>query len=217
MAVMDKKKTETELTRETATIPPPAFTQTIFPIRFTAPYVSNPMTDEAKNQMRNTQLAGQTAKKGKKREAKNFDSLYQQSRHLSEDGWDGIPAEAFRSAMVSACSIVGFKMTHAKQAIQVLGDGRDSEGSGLIKILKSKPQKLESYIPNSNGSMDIRVRAKYIDVEAGLKVRWDSDMFTTSDIANLIERAGLQVGVGAGRPLSKKSGGCGWGTFELVK
>jgi hypothetical protein len=32
---------------------------------------------------------------------------------------------------------------------------------------------------------------------------------------NLLDRAGQQVGIGAGRPFSKKSVGQGWGTFSV--
>jgi hypothetical protein len=46
-------------------------------------------------------------------------------------------------------------------------------------------------------------------------VRFDADQFTLRDIANLLLRAGMQVGVGEGRPDSKKSCGMGWGTFEI--
>jgi hypothetical protein len=47
-------------------------------------------------------------------------------------------------------------------------------------------------------------------------LKWDADMFTASDIANLLARAGIQCGIGAGRPLSKSSSGLGWGTWKVV-
>ena len=52
--------------------------------------------------------------------------------------------------------------------------------------------------------------------EAKVTLQWDGDQFGMADVANLLMRAGIQVGVGEGRPFSKKSHGCGWGTFELV-
>jgi len=33
---------------------------------------------------------------------------------------------------------------------------------------------------------------------------------------NLLHRAGLQVGIMEGRPDSKDSCGCGWGTFKIA-
>jgi hypothetical protein len=43
------------------------------------------------------------------------------------------------------------------------------------------------------------------------------DQFKTVDVINLISRCGLQVGIGAGRPDSKASAGCGFGLFQVVE
>jgi len=51
---------------------------------------------------------------------------------------------------------------------------------------------------------------------ADVRVTFDADMFEPIDVANLLMRAGLQVGVGEGRNDSKKSCGMGWGSFRLV-
>jgi hypothetical protein len=51
--------------------------------------------------------------------------------------------------------------------------------------------------------------------EATVRIRFDADLFTITDVANLLRRAGLQVGVGEGRPDSKKSAGMGWGIFDI--
>jgi hypothetical protein len=41
-------------------------------------------------------------------------------------------------------------------------------------------------------------------------------MLTADDVTNLINRVGLQVGIGEGRPDSKDSAGIGLGLFEIV-
>jgi len=41
-------------------------------------------------------------------------------------------------------------------------------------------------------------------------------MFTSSDVVNLFNRVGAQVGIGEGRPDSKASAGLGFGLFEIV-
>jgi hypothetical protein len=51
---------------------------------------------------------------------------------------------------------------------------------------------------------------------ANLRIDFDADIFTGADIANLVLRAGVQVGIGEGRPFSKNSCGMGWGTFEIT-
>jgi hypothetical protein len=48
-----------------------------------------------------------------------------------------------------------------------------------------------------------------------LRVTFDADLFTLTDITNLLMRAGMQVGVGEGRPSSKNGIGMGWGTFSI--
>jgi flagellar motor component MotA len=83
--------------------------------------------EKARNQMREKQAAGSTAKKGAKREAKNFDALFLSAQHISEEGWNGIPASAFRHAMVEACTLVDFHKTKAKKAVFVDADGYDKD------------------------------------------------------------------------------------------
>jgi hypothetical protein len=50
---------------------------------------------------------------------------------------------------------------------------------------------------------------------AGSVVRFDADQFKASDVVNLLQRAGAQVGIGEGRPFSKSSNGLGYGTFDV--
>ena len=52
---------------------------------------------------------------------------------------------------------------------------------------------------------------------ATVRVKFDADMFSLSDVINLFMRAGQQVGIGEGRPDSKKSHGMGWGTFHVTE
>jgi hypothetical protein len=47
-------------------------------------------------------------------------------------------------------------------------------------------------------------------------VVYDADQFTLEDVSNLLARAGMQVGIGEGRPDSKMSAGMGWGTFRIA-
>ncbi len=69
---------------------------------------------------------------------------------------------------------------------------------------------------NDNGGTDLRFRPIWHEWTAELKLRFDAEMFTLDDVTNLLARAGAQVGIGEGRPDSKSSNGCGWGTFEIV-
>lgn len=198
-------------------ISPPQFEVAALHLIGVAPYVQHKFSAKAQNTMIETQEAGHQAKRGRKRDPKNFKAVYEAALYKSMEGWHGIPASAFRNGCISACRIVGFKMTLAKLSIFIEADGFDQDsGTPLIRITKGEPE--EHYAParNSNGSTDIRCRPMWRPGwEATIRVRWDAEQFSASDIANLIARVGLQVGVGEGRPDSRMSAGVGWGMFRI--
>lgn len=202
---------------QTVTISAPNFQVAEFLLRGNAPYVQNAFSSKAKEEMRSKQAEGSTAKKGKIRTGKDFDLCYEESKHISTEGWCGIPASCFRAAMISACRIVNFKMTLAKLSVFVEHDGFDRvDGSPLIKITKGEPRKVE-HLVRIQTTTDIRARAQWpAGWEAKVRIKFDSQQFTLVDITNLMMRVGLQVGIGEGRPDSKTSCGMGWGTFEIV-
>lgn len=200
----------------TAAIKAPDIRTVAFNIRGTAPYVQARFSGKAMQAMMSKMAAGSVAKGKKVREARDFDEDYRNAMHVSTDGWHGIPASAFRQAMISACRLVGFRMTLAKLSVFVLADGFDAiDGIPLIK-LAGKPERVDMAVRNQTGVADIRVRPMWREWSAQVKVRYDADQFTTSDVANLMNRVGQQVGIGEGRPDSRESAGLGWGTFELV-
>ncbi len=217
---MAKKKAAKKTTNGDATliVKAPQFKVAEFRIRGDAPYIQNKFSKRARNTMRDTQEAGQTAKKGKAREPKDFETLYKESMHVSKEGWCGIPAPAFRCALISACRVVGFQMTRAKLSAFVEADGFDADdGTPLVKITKGKPHYSEHVVRLQGITTDIRARAMWDEGwEARVRVKFDADQFTLQDITNLMVRAGMQVGVGEGRPDSKSSAGMGWGTFEVL-
>ena len=200
------------------TIAPPNFQTVVVPIRGNAAYFQNKFSNKARKKIIATQKAGSTAKKGKKREPKDFKKACEEAKHVSTEGWCGIPAPAFRNAMISACRIVGFQMTKAKLSVFIVADGYDKDdATPLVKITKGEPQHTELPVRLPDGSTDIRPRPMWEPGwEAKVTIRFDADQFTAEDVANLIHRAGIQVGVGEGRPDSKKSNGCGWGTFDTL-
>lgn len=196
----------------------PTMGQGRFRIVGTAPYVQNAFPAKAREMMKAKQMAGSQAKKGAKRDPKDFDLCYQQAQHISREGWGGIPAPGFRAGLISACRLVDFKMTRAKLSLFVVADGFDRlDGTPLVKITKGEPHYVEHAVRNESGVADIRPRPMWDEGwEAEVGLTWDADQFSTVDVANLLMRVGLQVGVGEGRPDSKNSAGMGWGTFILA-
>jgi hypothetical protein len=198
------------------TIAPPRFHTATFALAGLSPLVVHKFSTKARTAMEETQKAGSTARKGTKREPKDFDAVFLAARHMSHEGWDGINASAFRLAMIDACRATGFKMTTAKQALFIEPDGLDAEdGTPLVRILGASPERDIRPARNDNGSMDIRVRPRWDSWSVSLRVTFDADMLSLADVTNLLARAGRQVGIGEGRPFSRNSAGLGWGTFTV--
>lgn len=195
----------------------PNLQTSVFRIISTAPLVQAKFSQKAKELMMQTQAAGTQARSKKVREAKDFDATCDGSVHYSKEGWPGIPAGAFRSAMISACRLVGFKMTLAKLSVFVVADGLDrDEGTPLVKLIADKYRRVDMHVRNATGVIDIRSRPMWDEWQADVAIKFDADQFSITDISNLLARVGEQVGLCEGRPDSKSSAGMGWGTFRLA-
>lgn len=199
------------------TIPAPDIRTLAIDVQGTAPLMVHRFGKKALDQMIAKQKEGSTSGKGKKREPRDFDAAFEDARHRSVEGWDGFPAGALRSAMISACRLVGFKMTLAKLSVFVLADGIDKlDGTPLVKINGGEPERNTMPARNETGVVDVRVRPMWREWSLKLRVQYDADQFTPTDVVNLLQRAGVQVGIGEGRPDSKKSTGMGLGTFRVI-
>lgn len=181
----------------------------------TAPYVQLRFSAKAMNAMKEKMQLGPQAKKGKARVARDFEDDYHQAMHISTEGWNGVPAGAFRQAMISACRLVNFKMTIAKLSVFIDADGYDSvDGIPLVR-LEGTPERVDMAVRNATGVADIRIRPMWREWSIKLRVKFDGQQFSLADITNLLMRVGQQVGIGEGRPDSKSSAGLGWGTFSI--
>ena len=202
--------------KKTVTISAPKIKTATFEIVGIAPLVIHRFSAKTKNEMKLKMETGKAASSKKNREAKDTDDIYQESRYISKDGWDGFHAGAIRAALISACRLVGFKMTLAKLSIFVEADGWDAQEPQIPLIrIYGKPQKQEDMARVETGQPYVTVRAAFYDWSAKVKIRFDADQFTIDDIYNLLYRVGSQVGIGEGRPDSKKSCGMGWGLFDV--
>ncbi len=185
-------------------------------INGTAPYLQNRFSSENRDKMMEVQKAGSSVKKTRKAKApKDFEAVYRASMHVSQEGWPGIPATAIRNAMIEACRLTEMDMIRAKMCVFVEAQGLDRENlEPLIKI-DGKPRMHIDRVKIGMAQTDLAARAIFEKWSATFVIRWDNDIFSAEDVVNLLARAGWQVGIGAGRPLSKMSGGTGKGTFEV--
>lgn len=203
--------------QEVITIAEPNFQTMDIHIRGNAPMVQNRFSKKAATQMLQTHIEGSSKKnKSKVKEARDIEQDYKDATHIGEDGKFGIPAPAFRSAMISACRVAGFVMTKAKLSVFVVADSVDREDGSPLVHINGDPEMHTAAVRLPNGSTSIAIRPMWRKWSAVVRVRWDGDQFTSSDVTNLMMRAGMQVGVGEGRPDSKKSNGMGWGTFDVI-
>lgn len=181
-----------------------------------SPYVQLRFSEKVKQQLLSG-MADAQKKKGRKREPRVYEEEFKNAMYETKEGWRGIPASAFRKAMISACRVVGFKMTLAKLSVFIIEDGIDKDdGYPLIKILSGKPEICQHAVRNATGVVDVRTRAMWREWTAKIKIRYDADQFNETDIANLLSRVGEQVGIGEGRPDSRESCGMGWGLFKIA-
>jgi hypothetical protein len=217
LSVGEVEALKTGVSQEIVRISRPRLRDTIIPIRGISPYVQHAFSEKQRKQMEETQRAGQQSRGKRVRSPKDFDGIYEAAKHVSRDGWLGIPAPAFRNSMISACRLVGIVMTRAKLSVFVESDGIDkNDGTPLVRII-GEPRIHQATVRNETGVADIRWRPMWEEWSANVKITWDEDQFSATDVFNLMLRAGMQVGIGEGRPDSPNSNGLGWGRFEVME
>ena len=199
---------------ETCIISAPKFGTVTFLIEGSAPLVVERFSKKA--ELMAKMAEGSSAKNKKERSARDYDKEAEEARYRAAEGWEGMNAAAFRAAMISACRLVGFKMTLAKLSTFIEADGFDKlDGVPLVRIYGNS-HTYTAHTRNATGVVDVRSRPMYRNWAAKLNVRYDMDQFKMADVLNLVSRVGMQVGIGAGRPDSKASAGCGFGLFRVV-
>ena len=189
-----------------------------FRIRGTTPYVGHKFSVINIQKIKKAQEAGSQGKKGNKREKRDFEEDFRQATHRDvKAGWPGMAASAFRCAMVSACRLVGFKMTIAKLSVFVEADGYDDGKIPLIRI-DQEPKMHIQEARLETGVISLTCRPMWKPGwTAKVRMRYDADQFSEADVIALMQRVGMQVGLGEGRPDSKRSTGVGWGLFEVIE
>jgi len=184
-----------------------------FVIKGTAPYMQHRFWKKA--EMMAAHQAGQAGKNKKKKAPRDFDKDCRESMYETDDGKHGIPAPAFRQALISACRLVGFKMVLAKLSLFIESDAFDHRDGTPLVFIEGKPAQSVMPVRNDTGVIDLRARPVWSKWSAKLRIRYDGDQFSLADVSNLLQRVGAQVGIGEGRPDSKNSAGLGYGLFEV--
>jgi hypothetical protein len=179
------------------------------PIVGITPVIPHKWTEKALRMMREKQMGGQGATRSK-REPKDPQEEAEQSCYWLPDGTPGMPATAFKSAIVEASRYYdGVTMTALKRIIFVEGEGPDV----LVRIIGE--QHLREDTPrNSGGTADLRYRYAFSPWSAILRVRFVPQVVPAKSVINLVDAAG-RGGVGDWRPGSPKSNTGIFGTFRI--
>lgn len=196
------------------TISEPNFQTIKFRIVGTAPLMIHKFSSPMRSRIKDAQTAKDKVKKA--REPKDYEAEFNGARYISGQGWDGMYAGAIRNAMIGAARYVdGLQMTKSKGLFFVKAQGFDKDdGTPLVRIFgkvahDTRPVRLES------GVADLRNRPRYDQWYCDIEVDYDADAVSSTDVANLLHRAGVSVGLCEGRPASSNSFGIGFGTFTV--
>lgn len=175
-----------------------------------APLVTNRFSEKMRKRMLDGQTGETLGKKDKKVPKENFMG----ARHISPQGWDGIPAPGLKAALVGGARAMD-KLTMAglKGSIRVVADDK---ATNLVRIYSKPPIMREDTVRNSSGVADIRHRPEYTVWAILLHVRWLASAMTLKQLMQLIYFAGFSNGIGEWRPSAPKSLSGTWGTWRLA-
>lgn len=211
---MAKKAAPAGSSESVITVSPPNIQGVTVRLVGTAPYMQARFSEKAMHAMM-AKMDGTVKKGNKTRAVRDFNEDMVNAMHISTEGWVGLPASSLRAALISACRLVDFKMTIGKLSLFVQADGLDSvDGTPLIKIYGT-PERNDMPVRLATGVFDIRIRPMWREWYIEPTITFDGDQFALEDVLNLLRRVGLQVGLGEGRPDSRKSTGLGFGTFDV--
>jgi hypothetical protein len=205
------------LPQQHVVISPPSFQEASVSIKGTSPYVQHKFSEKARKIMEDRMIEGSRGKNVRRAKApRKFNEEYEAAMHKTADGRHGIPAPGFRSALISACRLVGFSRPMARLSIFVQADGIDQESGMPLVYLVGTPKIFPAPVRIGQTTSTVW-RPMWEEWSCVLRLRWDADQFLPQDVINLVARAGGQVGVGEGRPDSKNSDGLGYGLWEVIK
>lgn len=164
-----------------------------------SPLIVHRWSEKAKKEILDKQM-----KKAKgKKEAKSPERDYEESLYHLEGGKYGFPAIAFKAAAVNACShIDGVTKVEARGAFHVVGEMVEIEG---------EPNPREDMVRVGMGVADIRYRGEFKEWRCKLFIRYNSNVISAEQIANLFNTAGFAIGIGEWRP---QKNGC-YGMFHV--
>jgi hypothetical protein len=152
-----------------------------------SPLIVHAWSEKAKRAMLDKQM--KRAKQAK--EAKDPEADYEACFYRTKTGVPGFPAIGVKSAMISACRFADMKMTIARGAFHI-----DTE---MLEVI-GEPRPREDMVRVGMGTADIRYRPEFPTWRIPATLRFNADVISAEQLANLLNVAGFGVGIGEWRP-----------------
>lgn len=178
------------------------------PIIGVSPLIPHKWSEKALRMMRDKQSG---SKAQKKHESKDPEQEAEASLYRLPDGRPGMPATAFKAAMVGAVRLFsGVTMVSLKTALFIGGIGPDQlvPIEGDMAIREDTPR-------NATGVADLRYRYAFWPWSATLVIQYLTALVDSDSVIALVDAAG-NGGVGDWRPSAPKSATGTFGRFQVV-
>jgi hypothetical protein len=173
------------------------------PVISVSPFLAHRFSEEAQQAIAAAQQGAHRTKKPPRDPEREFELC----QYRLPDGRHGIPAAAFKRAVVRACPYVsGLPMTVAEGALQI-------PGTILPFTDHTEPVMQADRVVIGRKITSVAYRARYDHWELTVPVRFQANVISPERLVNLFEIAGFAVGVGDWRPQCHGS----FGMFEVKK
>lgn len=174
------------------------------------PYIAHKWSEKALGEIRDKQMG----KTKQKKAPKVPEDEYEAARYRFDDGRDGIPASAFKAAIVEAAAFYDRATITQRlltKALVVIGEGADQ-----LVALDVAPTMREDAVRIAMGTTDLRYRPMYWPWHATLEIEFVASVLSPTTIFHLVDAGGLG-GVGEWRPSAPKSKTGSYGRFRVTR
>lgn len=180
--------------------------QVTIPIVGISPLIVHAWSEKSKKMIADKQ-AGKA--KNKKHEIRVPEDDYKQAKHVSKDGWEGLPAAALKAAMIRGAKMVGMVMKDTQAAFFV---NADCEETQLVRIHGESRMRTDM-VRVGMGAADIRYRPEYPEWYMELNIDFNEGLISIDQLHQIVKAAGYGNGLGEMRP---ERGKFNYGRFKLA-
>lgn len=181
------------------------------PVTGITPLIAHRWSEKAKRMMLDAQQGRPTTK-----EPKDPVADFEACRYRLDDGTDGFPATAFKTAVADAARHFDKSLTIVRVKASLFIEGVVCKnGDELVPLLADPPTMREDMVRVGSGTADIRYRPQYWPWSAVLRIRYLPHLITEESLVALVDAAG-NGGIGEWRPSSPKGKSGNYGRFEVA-